>query len=427
MRKALFPLLTLALASCAGDPPFRCRADADCAPSAGPQRVCEPDDPAALLGDGNLGRCSEASSSCESGHRFLSPGAPPGNPCVACGGLGQYCCGGNTCGAGTTCAQGRCTCFRALVTAASTSFSQGDRTLGQVCLLRETGDVACLDRDAQPASFVAVPSLAGMAEIAPAFPTICGRRPDGTVRCAGRAIDQPYEVPVVATSLGPKCATTSAGVTCWDDALKLTYTPLAGAVQVVGKGDISTSFSFWCARTIDGAVFCWGDNTQGQLGDGLQGTATSRLDPRRVAGLPPIVNLAARTTASVCAIDDAGGAWCWGYNFFGQLGDGTTTTSPRPVAVVGVSSARLLSTNAALGCALLADGAVSCWGLGTILTASPVAGVAGASLLNVDTNSACAVARNQVYCWGIPFNGDLVTVTDEAPFFRAAWVIQACP
>jgi alpha-tubulin suppressor-like RCC1 family protein len=81
------------------------------------------------------------------------------------------------------------------------------------------------------------------------------------------------------------------------------------------------------ALGVDGAVWAWGDNAYGQLGNG---TTQSSLRPVRVRGLRHVVALAAGGT-SAYALEADGSVWAWGDNAYGQLGDGTTTASDLPV------------------------------------------------------------------------------------------------
>jgi len=95
-----------------------------------------------------------------------------------------------------------------------------------------------------------------------------------------------------------------------------------------------------CARRAGGSVVCWGYNYSGELGDG---TTTSRLTPVAVSGLSDAVELSAGGLHS-CARRAGGSVVCWGRNSEGELGDGTmgdgtTTRRLTPVAVSGLSDA----------------------------------------------------------------------------------------
>ena len=115
-----------------------------------------------------------------------------------------------------------------------------------------------------------------------------------------------------------------------------------------------------CAQTEDGASKCWGYNGNGQLGDG---TTTLRASPVDVSGLASGVRAVAAGGGHTCALVEDGGVKCWGWNGYGQLGDGTCAERHTPVDVSGLSSATpAISAGGNHTCALLAGGGVSCWG-----------------------------------------------------------------
>lgn len=113
-----------------------------------------------------------------------------------------------------------------------------------------------------------------------------------------------------------------------------------------------------CAALSDGSVRCWGQNDYGQLGDG---TMTSSLTPVSVSGVDNAVEISAAFNQT-CALLSDGQISCWGANDAGQLGDGTTAGRLLPTTVVGINNATQIVTGGAHSCALLADGSVKCWG-----------------------------------------------------------------
>jgi alpha-tubulin suppressor-like RCC1 family protein len=177
---------------------------------------------------------------------------------------------------------------------------------------------------------------------------------------------------VAAISAGGShsCALTSAGrVVCWgfngygqlgDGTMEKRTTPvavsgLASDVAALASGGLHT-----CALTRIGAAECWGYNGSGQLGDG---TMTDRHTPVTVAGLASGVAAIAPGGAHTCALTPVGGVVCWGGNWRGQLGDGTTTRRRTPVAVSGLASGvKALAAGNEHTCAVMAPGGVDCWG-----------------------------------------------------------------
>ncbi len=75
----------------------------------------------------------------------------------------------------------------------------------------------------------------------------------------------------------------------------------------------------WCAVAASGALYCWGLNTNGQAGDGTQEFA---IRPSLVKGLPTEVAAVRTTRDTTCALLTSGKVYCWGGNYYGQLGNG---------------------------------------------------------------------------------------------------------
>ena len=97
--------------------------------------------------------------------------------------------------------------------------------------------------------------------------------------------------------------------------------------------EISAGGDATCAVTDDRFLRCWGDNARGQLGDGSN---LPRYSPVLVKGLTSNIRSVTVGVASACAVTLSGKSYCWGQNDQGQLGDGTNTDRSQPVEVQGL-------------------------------------------------------------------------------------------
>ena len=107
-----------------------------------------------------------------------------------------------------------------------------------------------------------------------------------------------------------------------------------GGMTTAASGNTASSLTYGttCAVLQDRSLRCWGYNAYGQLGDG---TVLNRTSPVTVSGLTNVDLLATGQRAEhMCARRTDGTVWCWGYNWNRQLGDGSSTTRTRPVAMV---------------------------------------------------------------------------------------------
>jgi len=169
------------------------------------------------------------------------------------------------------------------------------------------------------------------------------------------------------------CAAATAGaVWCWgDDDRNQLGTAADGAIAVnvpgpvdtvTGARSVATGLEYSCAVGTDNSVACWGRNNLGQLGRGSLTPVTSAAPVTVTVGAP--VAKVAAGKAFACALTTAGAVWCWGDNTAGQVGD-ANAASPRTSAVQ-VSGLGGTAVDVVAGgshaCAVLSTGDVRCWG-----------------------------------------------------------------
>jgi alpha-tubulin suppressor-like RCC1 family protein len=214
---------------------------------------------------------------------------------------------------------------------------------------------------------------------------------------------------------------------------------IAGATAVTAGNDHT------CALLATGAVDCWGYNFAAELGVGTSsgphfctGGQWCSTTPVAVIG---IANATAITAGGdhTCALLVGGGVDCWGFNSYGQLGDGISSgpqtcefgvvrCAKTPVAASGTVSPTAIAAGGDHTCALLAAGRVACWGANSFgelgdgthsgpaacngypCSATPVAvsRLAGASAISGGEDHTCALlSGGAVACWGEGAYGEL--------------------
>lgn len=200
--------------------------------------------------------------------------------------------------------------------------------------------------------------------------------------------------------------------------------PTPGLVlDVTDAVQISAGYWHTCVRRMTGAVQCWGQNAFGALGDGT--TMTIRSRAATVLGITDATQVFAGLGRS-CALRASGGLWCWGENSNGELGDGTRTTRRAPVRVVGLDDAVSVAMGSTFTCALRAGGTVVCWGLNTsgelgigasdseahLSPGLAVVGLSSVIEMSAGYQHTCArLAAGGVRCWGRNTGAQLGTGT----------------
>lgn len=135
---------------------------------------------------------------------------------------------------------------------------------------------------------------------------------------------------------------------------------IADVIAIAAGGDATsgTNVDVSLALKFDGSVWAWGYNAWGQLGNG---TVSTSFLPVQVTGLTDMVTIATGGYHSQ-AVKSDGTVWAWGLNSDGELGDGTNIYKTTPVQTVGLSKAVALATGTYHSMALNADLTIQEWG-----------------------------------------------------------------
>jgi alpha-tubulin suppressor-like RCC1 family protein len=275
-----------------------------------------------------------------------------------------------------------------------------------------------------PAVIVTLEDAAGdtAASSADAVTLSIGTNPGGEAAFLGgsltvAAIDGVATFPYLSVNRPGTGYTLTATVT---GLTSVTSTPFNATNETSGVFALaSAGGSSSCGVTTTGAGYCWGYNAYGQLGNLV--TTNSGIPAAVSGGLTFQSVSAGGLQFFACGLTTAGAAWCWGYNDYGQLGNGSTSNSTKPVAVTGTLTFTSLTAGAdGHACALAAGGLAYCWGnnnagqLGAgvgVRSTAPVAvggGLAFTSLSAGETGETCGVATGgAAYCWGNNTNGQL--------------------
>ena len=257
---------------------------------------------------------------------------------------------------------------------------------------------------------------------------------------------QNNNVEAVAVGANHTCAIEGGVVYCWGrdnesqlgdgDGYTLARTT-ANKVVNVSAGFINSGVSMIAAGNMhtcaiaSGAMFCWGNGADGQLGDNMQSPSDTPVKVATTAHFAnPSVTAMSRGETHTCAVE-GGEVFCWGYGMFGALGDGAATPVLRKVpekVVAGTdgftnASVTQVSAGPSHAC-VLASGSAYCWGrnffgqLGNGATADALTPVkvddvpsgftnSGVTFIGAGSGHTCVQNASGAYCWGENWSGGL--------------------
>jgi alpha-tubulin suppressor-like RCC1 family protein len=316
-----------------------------------------------------------------------------------------------------------------------------------------------------------VPGLAGVTALAAGFNHTCARTDLGDVYCWGnnafgelgdgtqtsRPVPVRVPLPISATLVSAgsmhSCATNGREIYCWgvveyeqmdgEDVVGIAFEPyyidnanIPSSAQITA---IDSGATHDCVLTSQGAVYCWGRNDLGQLGQGS--IFFSNNIPERVDGLNSVKNLTVGGYHT-CALLDDNSVACWGYNKYGQLGSAIPGEVDVPALVTGIGSAMDISAGAYHTCAIVSGGNVKCWGDNRYRQVSPqqtalgqIAEIPGNfRLLTAGGSHTCALTGGgSLVCWGnnkygqLGESGEIPTPEPTAPAAGATEAASSTP
>jgi len=398
------------------------------------------------LGNGNPSSWTPWPTPILGGRVYRALGVAPSHACAVTTGGEAYCWGNNYSGA---IGDGSVYTVRSTPTAvlgglAFATIAAGD---GITCGVTASGTAHCWGRNgsgqlgdgtrADRTTPVAVTGGLQFRIVRPGYYATCAAAVSGAAYCWGAtaglgtgrgdisavpvAVSGLSGVTALAAGGSHVCSLGIGGLLCWGSNARgqlgdgtmidrfvptLPDSPFTAQSLAPGPGDHS------CAVVGSGGAFCWGTNTWGQLGDG---STASSPRPHGVMGGLAYQRIAVGT-AHTCGLTVAGAAYCWGANWSYQLGDSTRTNASAPQAVRGGLTFKAIGAGLAHTCALATTGETYCWGVDSVgmmpnsWTPSLLAGGLVFDSLSVGTQHACGLTSAGIaYCWGSNSGGQLGT------------------
>ncbi|MGV9672036.1 protein kinase domain-containing protein [Gordonia sp. NPDC003504] len=234
------------------------------------------------------------------------------------------------------------------------------------------------------------------------------------------------DVTDISTNGSSFCAIAGSFLYCWGtnsegqlgDGTTTERTAPAKVESLQSVTDVSVGDETTCAIA-DSDAYCFGHNEQGQIGDG---TRVNRLTPTQVKDFTYPAAISSGDTfddGTTCARRSDDAAYCWGDNTSGAIGDGTTTTRLTPVTVLPDTLA--VVTGYGSTCAITTTRTLKCWGdsrgprgFDDQLTPADVAGLKNVTAVSIASGTTCAIADDDIYCWGLNSYGEIGNGTTDS-------------
>ncbi len=327
------------------------------------------------------------------------------------------------------------------------------------CARRSDGTILCWGADLftpesvndklAPLPPTVIPGVTDAAQLAAGVFSTCARQTAGSLLCWGlhfygslgdgqSGLNFAYStVPGVSNVLtvragslfGTTCAVTGSGeVDCWGSNFggEVERPWRYGATSPLAIPNFTatgvTMGWYSACATGAGSVSCWGTNNSGTLASANSSADFYESSPTAVS-LADVDQVAAGLYHACALVQSdvplGGFVACWGDNSVGEVGSGTTSSSPvtTPTLIPEASKVVNVVQVAAGGwtsCARRRDGSVYCWGAGYGATPEQVNGVLGSTDLCVGEVQACAVVNGEVYCWSQATNAAPVYARNDA-------------
>ena len=241
-----------------------------------------------------------------------------------------------------------------------------------------------------------------------------------SIASIGSVYPAPSVVPIASVPFNttpsmapPKLVTSVPPVSSTSLPISSSTTSTTSVLVDISVSQVSMGESHTCVLSTTGTVYCWGENTAGQLGREPSALTFSAAPLKVNAPNIRFTQISAGMNHT-CALSVSGTAYCWGFNWSGQLGiDSTLRYVAMPSAVVGGKRFKSVFAGAYSTCGLSVDGAAFCWGLNSsnelgakvgYSSAFPVEVSGGWTYEKVVTgegNLTCGIETGgRILCWG---------------------------